>query len=111
MMVHDNISNPNTRDSVTALAQDRYSLRCLPQFLGPMIESLHEIARTLEIEFNSASDNPLIDVSTRTIYREYSETFQSSHSFITIYVIASKATPIDNTIFAFLLTEIHSIHA
>jgi phenylalanine ammonia-lyase len=43
------------------LIQDRYSLRCLPQFLGPMVEGLAQIARQVTVEINSATDNPLID--------------------------------------------------
>jgi len=41
--------------------QDRYSLRCLPQFLGPVLEGLSHAATALETEMNSANDNPLID--------------------------------------------------
>jgi phenylalanine ammonia-lyase len=43
------------------LIQDRYSLRCLPQFIGPMVEGLAQIARQVTVEINSATDNPLID--------------------------------------------------
>ncbi len=41
--------------------QDRYSLRCLPQFLGPVLDGLGHVRAALEIEMNSANDNPLID--------------------------------------------------
>jgi phenylalanine ammonia-lyase len=44
------------------LIQDRYSLRCLPQYLGPIIDGLSHIAQQVTIEMNSATDNPLIDV-------------------------------------------------
>jgi phenylalanine ammonia-lyase len=43
------------------LIQDRYSLRCLPQFIGPVIDGLALIKRQIEVEANSANDNPLID--------------------------------------------------
>jgi phenylalanine ammonia-lyase len=43
------------------LIQDRYSLRCLPQFLGPVIDGLVNAARQIEVEANCANDNPLID--------------------------------------------------
>ncbi|GGA74598.1 histidine ammonia-lyase [Pseudoclavibacter endophyticus] len=43
------------------LIQDRYSLRCLPQYLGPIIDGLLVAKRQIEIEANSANDNPLVD--------------------------------------------------
>jgi phenylalanine ammonia-lyase len=43
------------------LIQDRYSLRCLPQYMGPIVDGLEQIARQVTIEINSATDNPLID--------------------------------------------------
>lgn len=41
--------------------QDRYSLRCLPQYMGPLVDGLRQIAGQMEIEMNSATDNPLVD--------------------------------------------------
>jgi phenylalanine ammonia-lyase len=43
------------------LIQDRYSIRCLPQFLGPLVDGLDLVARQITTEMNSACDNPLID--------------------------------------------------
>jgi len=40
--------------------QDPYSLRCIPQVLGACFESMHYARQVLEIEINSATDNPLI---------------------------------------------------
>lgn len=42
-------------------AQDVYSLRCAPQILGPIVETLRDTERTVVVEMNSATDNPLID--------------------------------------------------
>ena len=42
------------------LVQDRYSVRCLPQFLAPAVETVDMVRAQLEIEINSTSDNPLI---------------------------------------------------
>jgi phenylalanine ammonia-lyase len=43
------------------LIQDRYSLRCLPQYMGPIVDGLRRIVREVSVEMNSATDNPLID--------------------------------------------------
>jgi histidine ammonia-lyase len=40
--------------------QDAYSLRCIPQVHGAIRDALAFVRRTLEIEVNSATDNPLI---------------------------------------------------
>ncbi len=40
--------------------QDPYSLRCLPQILGPAFETLNSVEETLRVEINSATDNPLL---------------------------------------------------
>ncbi len=40
--------------------QDPYSLRCAPQVLGAVWEGLRFVEQTLEIEINSATDNPLL---------------------------------------------------
>ncbi len=42
--------------------QDAYSIRCAPQVHGPIIDSLNNARAMLEIELNSATDNPLIFV-------------------------------------------------
>jgi len=40
--------------------QDAYSLRCMPQVHGAVRDALGFARRTLEIEMNSATDNPLV---------------------------------------------------
>ena len=57
------------RDSYTHdLIQDRYSLRCLPQYMGPIADGLAQISRQIEIEINAVTDNPLIDIEHRRNY-------------------------------------------
>ncbi len=48
--------------------QDRYSIRCLPQFIAPIAEGLATAARQIEIEMNSTTDNPLIDSEAGVIH-------------------------------------------
>ena len=40
--------------------QDAYALRCMPQVHGAVRDSLDQARRILEIEVNSATDNPLV---------------------------------------------------
>ena len=40
--------------------QDAYSIRCIPQVHGAIRDTLNHIRKTLEIEVNSATENPLI---------------------------------------------------
>jgi len=46
-----------------------YSLRCVPQGLGPAWEALEESRAVVEREVNSANDNPLVDPESGRIYR------------------------------------------
>ncbi len=48
--------------------QTPYSLRCIPQGLGPLLDALRGHRLTLEREINSANDNPLIDPSEGRVY-------------------------------------------
>lgn len=50
------------------LIQDRYSLRCLAQYIGPIFDGVSEIAKKIELEMNSVTDNPLIDVENQASY-------------------------------------------
>ena len=56
------------RNSPAGLVQDRYSLRCLPQYLGPVMDGLQRLTKEIEIEMNSTNDNPIVDTDTRAIY-------------------------------------------
>jgi len=40
--------------------QDPYCIRCQPQVVGAAIDVLRQAARTLEVEANAATDNPLV---------------------------------------------------
>jgi histidine ammonia-lyase len=44
--------------------QDPYSLRCAPQVHGAVRDALAHVRATIEVELNSATDNPLVFVAT-----------------------------------------------
>jgi histidine ammonia-lyase len=44
--------------------QDPYCLRCQPQVMGAALDVMRQAARTLEIEANGVSDNPLVFTDT-----------------------------------------------
>ena len=46
--------------------QDAYSLRCMPQVHGAVRQAIDHVAEVLEIELNSAVDNPLVFPATAT---------------------------------------------
>jgi phenylalanine ammonia-lyase len=56
------------RNPTQGLVQDRYSLRCLPQFMGPIVDGVAEAASQIEVEMNSTTDNPLIDAESGDIF-------------------------------------------
>lgn len=61
-------SQPESNDESTPV-QDRYSVRCLPQYFAPIVEGLARITRTIETEMNSVSDNPLVDVGNECFHQ------------------------------------------
>jgi len=48
--------------------QDSYSMRCAPQVIGPCIEQIERTKSVLEIEMNSATDNPLVFANEGEVY-------------------------------------------
>ena len=48
--------------------QEYYSLRCIPQILGPVLDQLNFTEEILINETNSACDNPIIDIETQNVY-------------------------------------------
>lgn len=48
--------------------QPYYSLRCVPQVLGPIYDELANAETVLINEINSACDNPIVDPDTQNIY-------------------------------------------
>ena len=48
--------------------QEYYSLRCIPQVLGPVFDTLNNCEEVLLNEINSSSDNPIIDLEEQYVY-------------------------------------------
>ncbi|MDR1055417.1 MAG: aromatic amino acid ammonia-lyase [Prevotellaceae bacterium] len=48
--------------------QPYYSLRCVPQVLGPIYDELENARKVLVDEINSVSDNPIVDPDSGNIY-------------------------------------------
>lgn len=48
--------------------QEYYSLRCVPQILGPVYDTLVNSEEILVYEFNSVNDNPVIDMENENIF-------------------------------------------
>jgi len=48
--------------------QEYYSIRCIPQILGPIYDTLNYVGEVLENELNSANDNPIIDSEKGQVY-------------------------------------------
>jgi histidine ammonia-lyase len=52
--------------------EDAYSIRCTPQVLGPVVESVERVGEVLEAELNSSNDNPIV-------LPEQDEVFHNGH--------------------------------
>ncbi|MDR1654135.1 MAG: aromatic amino acid ammonia-lyase [Prevotellaceae bacterium] len=52
----------------TKKVQSYYSLRCVPQVLGAIFDTMQNAENVLINELNSASDNPVIDYQTQNVY-------------------------------------------
>ena len=47
--------------------QPYYSLRCIPQILGPVLDTIENVEKVLVNELNSADDNPIVDPENKTV--------------------------------------------
>lgn len=60
--------NGNNEKYFKHKVQPYYSLRCVPQILGPIYDELANAEKVLINEINSACDNPIVDPETQNIY-------------------------------------------
>lgn len=65
----DHLYTGENKETVfTEKVQEYYSLRCVPQILGPVLDTINNVGEILENEINSANDNPIIDVKNKQVY-------------------------------------------
>lgn len=64
----DLYSGNNQEEIFKDKVQEYYSLRCVPQILGPILETINQVGSVLEDELNSVSDNPIISVEDKNVY-------------------------------------------
>ncbi len=48
--------------------QEYYSLRCVPQILGPVFDTINNAEKVLVDEINSVNDNPIIDAKNKNVF-------------------------------------------
>ncbi len=56
------------KSQFTHKVQPYYSLRCVPQILGPVWDTLRNAQAVIVAEFNSACDNPIVDHTAGEVY-------------------------------------------
>lgn len=65
---HHLYTNNNGVSIFEEKVQEYYSIRCVPQILGPILDTLNNVERILIEEVNSANDNPIVDVKKKHVY-------------------------------------------
>ena len=68
---HHLYENNNDSDNVLVFrdkVQEYYSLRCVPQILGPVLDTLNGVESVLIKEVNSANDNPIVNIEKQHVY-------------------------------------------
>ena len=60
--------NENKLQNLDNQIEDAYSLRCTPQILGPIYDTLKFVKGIIENELNSSSDNPLVLVDENEVF-------------------------------------------
>ncbi len=64
----NNYKNNGHKHITQRKVQEYYSLRCVPQVLGPVLDTIKYAEEVLVNEMNSVSDNPIVDVATKNVY-------------------------------------------
>ncbi|MDA3614790.1 HAL/PAL/TAL family ammonia-lyase [Polluticaenibacter yanchengensis] len=61
-------SGENSEKVFKDKVQEYYSIRCVPQITGAILETVISVESVLEKELNSANDNPIIDVDSQHVF-------------------------------------------
>ena len=66
---NDHLFNGNNKTGIISdKVQEYYSLRCVPQILGPILDTIEYCEKILVDELNSVNDNPIVDEENETVY-------------------------------------------
>jgi len=57
-----------TEDIIDDKVQEYYSLRCVPQILGPVLDTVRQAQQVIENELNSVNDNPVVDYKNKNVF-------------------------------------------
>lgn len=55
-------------DVLVEKMQEYYSIRCVPQIVGPIVDTVNYAREVLINEINSANDNPIVDWERKNVY-------------------------------------------
>lgn len=66
----EHLYNPEktNKEIFTDKVQEYYSLRCITQVLGPILETIEQAEKVVLNEVNSVNDNPIIDVDNKNVF-------------------------------------------
>jgi histidine ammonia-lyase len=90
--------------------QDRYSIRCVPQAVGPARDAITWTRQVLQVELNSVNDNPLVDPATGQIL--FGGNFFGGHPALvmdTLKIAAASVADLVDRQFALLVDEHHNM--
>jgi histidine ammonia-lyase len=59
---------PTTETIVKEKVQEYYSIRCVPQILGPVYDTIAFAEEIIINEINSANDNPIVDYKNKNVF-------------------------------------------
>ena len=61
-------NKPIKKNILKDKVQEYYSIRCVPQIVGPIIDTINYAEQVIVNEINSVSDNPIIDYKNKNVF-------------------------------------------